>query len=377
MLQRFLTWKGKRCGGCGGKNAKYVVDAALQPQLLPRKLRRCTEHAKVSDSPNGRNYTMHAVIVDGNPLAWRASKMFSEMRVPECKTGVIYGAINNLVRIVKATNPDSYVVVWDRGNSRWRRELSPTYKATRHAVKTPEEQAELDSIYDQINRTKELLDCAGVKQISVPYVEADDIIGILVSALDLSGNHDWLTIASGDRDLHQLIGGIVRVYSPIEGNWIGEASIRHKYDDLGYESLPQLKALTGDTTDEIEGATGIGIKSAIELLKKYGSLDKIFAPENAATFEKKARTRKLLAEEAKVRLALKLVTIPTVVRMEDLTVRERSMLANEIWKPVKPDLDKFAELIACYGFDRALIHKSWVKPAPNFEGVETWLASCS
>lgn len=318
------------------------------------------------------------LIVDGNPLAWRGSLMYEGMRCSMgLETGSIFSALENFIVGIQSLAPDAVVIVWDHGKSRWRRELHPGYKLRRDAAdKTPEERARRAAVLNQIQIAQTIFSAAGVKQVSAEGVEADDIIGILASGFDCLDTYDDVVILGSDKDLYQLVRGVVRIFDPIKKAWIDAQAVTEKLL-VPPELVIDLKALTGDTGDDIPGVKGIGPKRAADLLKKYGSLDAVFDEKNAEHFEKYKWSQPLLTEETKalVQKARSLVTITNCMHMEPIDDLEKESLASAIWAHAQEvDRFKLSELLDYYEMRRTLSHMDLLlQKQPNFVGFEQWL----
>lgn len=318
------------------------------------------------------------LIVDGNPLAWRGSVMYEGLKNGAGHlTGCIFASLENLVKGIKDVKPDATVIAWDCGKSRWRKELHPGYKIRRDSAdRTAEEKAKRIAVLNQIKVVQRLFNEAGLHQISVEGVEGDDIIGVLASGFDCLETYDHIVILGGDRDLYQLVRGAVCIYDPIKKAWIGDDYVKSKYAGIGPEQIIELKALTGDTGDDIPGIDGVGTKRAAELLKKYGSLDSVFNPENETALNKYKWSQKVLPAKDIVDKARKLVTITTCVHMEQFNEQERVALARELWKHPIVDRLALSGSLDFYDMRRALENLDVLsQPSPNFEGFEQWLPS--
>ena len=178
---------------------------------------------------------------------------------------LLYGFINQILKIIKKENPDYLVCAFDSKGKNFRHEMYDLYKANR-----PEMPAELQ------NQLPHLWDALGALQIPVikkKGVEADDIIGTLVSDAEKNGITSF--IVSGDKDFMQLINDKVFLYAP--GN-------RKSPNPIIYDSkkvqerwgvppkkIIDLLGLMGDTSDNVPGVAGIGEKTAVKLIMEYGS----------------------------------------------------------------------------------------------------------
>jgi len=194
-----------------------------------------------------------------------------------------------LNKIIEDTCPDSVAVAFDMRAPTFRHLKYSGYKAKRKGM--PEELA------SQMQPLKDILSALGYRIVTAEGWEADDILGTIAHAARQRG--DSCVIATGDRDTLQLVGGgvTVRLLSTKEGRPVAtvydEAAIVEKY---GVEPplLLEIKAIQGDTSDNIPGVPGIGEKGALDLVSRFGTLEKIY--ENIDSPDIKAGTRKKLIE---------------------------------------------------------------------------------
>ncbi len=212
------------------------------------------------------------ILVDGNNLLFRSfyGTSYSGVIMRNSKgfpTNALYGFINMMHKIINEEKPNYIMVAFDKGKS-FRVKEFDNYKAGR--AKMPED------LKLQFPKAKEILNILGVKYFEIDDYEADDIIGTLAKKVD--EEDDFVgTIISSDKDLLQLISDDVVVKKPTsDGYEIVDKKVF--YDKYGCDPIKMidLKALMGDTSDNIPGVEHIGEKSAIELISKYGSLDGVY-----------------------------------------------------------------------------------------------------
>ncbi|MDB5161135.1 MAG: hypothetical protein JWO96_515 [Candidatus Saccharibacteria bacterium] len=200
-------------------------------------------------------------------------------------TGGVYGFATMALELIKRLRPDYVAVAWDKPktNIRRRLEIYPEYKAGRKPAPP--------DFYTQIPILHDLLDAFGWPLYELDDYEADDIMGTLAVKAEKAGLQTLLI--TSDLDMLQLINHDVKVYALKKGfsniEEFHPESFEQKYGILATQFL-DLKALKGDSSDNIPGVPGIGEKTAIDLLKQYKTLDKIY--ENIA--EIKESTRKKL-----------------------------------------------------------------------------------
>lgn len=233
---------------------------------------------------------MNILVIDGNSIVNRAFYGVRPLSTRDGRpTHAIYGFMTMLGKIMEDTQPDSVAVAFDMHAPTFRHLKYSGYKAKRKGM--PEELA------SQMQPLKELLTALGYRIISAEGWEADDILGTIADAARKRG--DTCVIATGDRDTLQLVGGgvTVRLLATQQGRPTAtvydEAAIKEKY---GVEPplLLDIKAIQGDASDNIPGVPGIGEKGALDLVSRFGTLDKIY--ENIDSPDIKAGTRKKLIE---------------------------------------------------------------------------------
>ena len=212
------------------------------------------------------------ILVDGNNLLFRSfyATAYQGVIMKNSKgfpTNALYGFINMMNKIIKEEQPSYIMVAFDKGKT-FRHDKYEDYKAGRMAV--PEE------LKMQIPKAKEVLNSMGIKYFEIDNYEADDIIGTLARKVD-EEDQFIATIISSDKDLLQLISDEVTVKLLKQND-----SIMMDRDEFfkTYQVEPirmiDLKALMGDSSDNIPGVKGIGEKTAIQLLSKYESLDGVY-----------------------------------------------------------------------------------------------------
>mgnify|MGYP001024666813 FL=1 len=212
------------------------------------------------------------ILVDGNNLLFRSyyATSYSGVIMRNSKgfpTNALYGFINMMNKIIEEEKPNYILVAFDKGKT-FRHEKYKDYKAGRREM--PEE------LKLQFPKAKEILDTMGIKHFEIDNYEADDIIGTLAKIVD-EENEFIAIIISSDKDLLQLISNEVEVkLLKTKGSIRFDEETFKEYYGTTPIHMIDLKALMGDASDNISGVKGIGEKTAITLLKKYGSLDEIY-----------------------------------------------------------------------------------------------------
>ena len=207
------------------------------------------------------------LIIDGNSLANRAFYALPFLSNHEGQpTGAVFGFANILIKIISELKPNKIAVAFDHSRKTFRNEIYSQYKAQRK--ETPKE------LVSQFPLIKKMLKAMGICTLEVEGIEADDIIGTLSKQLD---GEKYLL--SGDRDLLQLISDNTFVWLTKKGVSVVEKVDRKRLKEL-YGLLPEqivdLKALMGDSSDNIPGVSGVGEKTALGLLEQFGDLEKVY-----------------------------------------------------------------------------------------------------
>ena len=265
------------------------------------------------------------LLVDGNSVAFRAFfALHNSLERFKNKNGLhtnaIYAFNNMFENVMQKEMPTHVLVAFDAGKTTFRTEFYSEYKAGRS--KTPGE------FKEQMPYIRELLEGLGVKYYELPNYEADDIIGTLANKVD-KDEFD-VVVLSGDRDLTQLATDTVKVDITVKGVSDIESytpeHIAEKYDGLTPKQIIDMKGLAGDTSDNIPGVTKIGEKTAIKLLKQYGSVEGVY--ENIDEMKKSKMKENLINDKEQAFLSKRLATIevnaPVEVNVEDLHMKGKT-----------------------------------------------------
>lgn len=246
---------------------------------------------------------MNLLVIDGNSIVNRAYYGIKILTTKDGQfTNGIYGFLSILIKLKEECNPDRVAIAFDLKEPTFRHKMYDGYKAGRHGM--PEE------LKSQMPVLKELLTYLGYTIVEQPGFEADDILGTLSSSVK---GGDRCFIATGDRDSLQLVSDNTTVL--LASTKMGKAVTVH-YDkeklmeEYGVEpkGMIEIKALMGDSSDNIPGVAGVGQKTAGDLIKKYGSIDYIY--EHIEEIDiKKGVHDKLLADKDNAYLSRTLGTI--------------------------------------------------------------------
>lgn len=228
-------------------------------------------------------------LIDGTALAYRSyfAMINSNLRNAEgIPTGAIYGFANALVNLLEKEQPAFLAVAWDTHAPTFRHEMDVNYKANR-----PPQPEDLQIAIPII---KEMVSLFGFENVEKDGYEADDLIGTL--AVQAKKEHVTVYMVTPDKDFMQLVGDNIYMYKPLnrgEGfELIDNEGVRN-YFGVGPESVIDVLALIGDTSDNIPGVPGIGKKGAATIISQFGSLEKAI---EAAPSMKNKRAREGLTE---------------------------------------------------------------------------------
>jgi DNA polymerase-1 len=243
-------------------------------------------------------------LIDGHALAYRMyfalTAVGGSQRWQTSKgepTAGIYGFARELLRILEQEKPEYLAVAFDVGKT-FRDELFPEYKGTRE--KMP------DDLRPQIERIRKMVDAFNIPRLEMEGYEADDVLGSVARIANEQGI--GVKIITGDRDLLQLVNKRTTVYlAGDDQNYIKDEDVVKKLGVLP-KQVVDYKAIVGDKSDNIPGVMGVGEKTAIGLLEKYGTLDNIY--EHIDEVEKRWKT-KLEDNKANAYLSRDLAQIKT------------------------------------------------------------------
>ena len=244
-------------------------------------------------------------LLDGTALAYRAFHALLRSRLTDRAgrpTGAIFGFLTTLFRILKDEAPDHLAVAFDPPGPTFRHALYPEYKATRERMP--------DELREQMPRVREVVRALGYPILEVPGWEADDVLATVARSASAEGARVY--IVSGDKDLLQLVDDRVTVYNVLSRG----ADAVEILDAKGVEGkfgvppdrVADVLALMGDSSDNVPGVAGVGPKTAIELVRRFGGLEQVLA--RAGEVEKPRIREALVRDAAVARLSYDLVKIP-------------------------------------------------------------------
>ncbi len=244
------------------------------------------------------------VVIDGKSVLYRGYYALPNLSTRDgTPTGGVYGFAVMALEIIKRLKPNYVCVAWDKRhtNIRARRELYPQYKANRKPA--PED------FYDQVTVLQQLLEALGWPLYELDDYEADDLMATFATQAKDKDIETYLV--TSDLDVLQLVNSHTHIYTLKKGvsniEHFDETSFHEKYG-VGAHQWVDVKALKGDTSDNVPGVAGVGEKTALELISKYETLDGVYAHLDEL---KPALQAKLTKDRDMAYLSKKLVTLYT------------------------------------------------------------------
>jgi DNA polymerase-1 len=264
----------------------------------------------------------HVYLIDGSGYLFRAyfaiSKTRPMTRSDGTPTSAVFGFTNMMLKLIAEAEADEakdyFAVIFDSGRTSFRNDIYDKYKANR-----PEPP---DDLIPQFPLVRDATRALNIACIEMPGYEADDLIATYARAAVKQGME--VTIVSSDKDLMQLVAPGIAMLDPINNRKIGRDEVMEKFG-VGPEKVIDVQSLAGDSTDNVPGVPGIGVKTAAELINAYGDLDTLLA--RAGEIKQPKRRENLLANAELARLSRTLVTlkddVPLKEPLEDLRLKPR------------------------------------------------------
>ncbi len=274
------------------------------------------------------------VLIDGHSILNRAFYGVPDLTNNEgLHTNAVFGFLNILFKVIEDEKPDNITVAFDLKEPTFRHKLYDAYKGTRKPA--PEE------FRQQVPLIKEVLSAMGICIVSKAGYEADDILGTLAKSYERDGYK--VSILSGDRDMLQLASDNITIRIPKTkgGNKeVEDYSALDVFAKYGVtpEEFISVKALMGDTSDNIPGAAGIGEKTATKLVAQYHTIDNIYA--NIDNIGGNKAKNALIESKEMVELSFVLARIDTNVPLDDYSV-EAAKLTNLFTKEAYEQFVRF------------------------------------
>ena len=273
------------------------------------------------------------VLIDGSGYIFRAFHALPMMMSPEgVPVNAVFGFTKMLMKLMDDLQPSHVLVIFDAGRVTFRNDIYPEYKQNR--TDPP------DELVPQFSLVRDATEAMSLPVTELPGFEADDLIASYAKMAHESGTE--CLIVSSDKDLMQLVRPGVTMLDPMKQRRISDAEVVEKFGVLP-NRVVDVQSLAGDSTDNVPGVPGIGIKTAAELINQFGDLDSLLA--GAETIKQPKRRENLVnfAEQAHISREL--------VRLKDDVP-----LDNNIASLVRPhrDMDRLSAFLSGQGFNSLL-----------------------
>ncbi|KAB2824891.1 DNA polymerase I [Aliivibrio finisterrensis] len=279
------------------------------------------------------------ILVDGSSYLFRAYHAAPNFTNGDGQpTGAVYGVINMLRSLLKQFETDRIAVIFDAKGKTFRNDMYPEYKANRPPMP--------DDLRCQIEPLHKLIKAMGLPLISIPGVEADDVIGTLASQASKAGIP--VLISTGDKDMAQLVDENVTLINTMTNVVMGPEGVVEKFG-IGPELIIDYLALMGDKVDNIPGVPGVGDKTATALLQGIGGLEALYANlDDIAPLGfrgSKTMAKKLVDNKEGAYLSYELATIKLDVELDQ---RPEELVKQE------PNVDELIQMFGQMNFKRWL-----------------------
>jgi DNA polymerase I len=261
----------------------------------------------------------HVFLVDGSGYIFRAYHALPPItrKSDGLQLNAVFGFCNMLWKLLRDMKPDErpthLAVVFDKSEKTFRTEMYPDYKA--HRPDPP------DDLRPQFKYVREAVSAFDIPCLEQDGFEADDLIATY--ARQASEASATATIVSSDKDLMQLVTDRIVMFDTMKDRKIGRAEVIEKFG-VPPEKVIEVQALIGDSTDNVPGVPGIGVKTAAQLIGEYGDLETLLA--RASEIKQEKRRQSLIEHADNARLSKKLVTLDDQVKLNvpigDLAVHE-------------------------------------------------------
>ncbi|MDH3503511.1 MAG: DNA polymerase I [Nitrospirota bacterium] len=259
----------------------------------------------------------HVVLVDASGFIFRAFHAIKILTSPNgTPVNAVYGFITMLMKLLDEMQPDHIAIIFDSARKTFRNDLDPNYKANRSEPP--------DELVPQFPLVREAARAFNFDCIELNGFEADDLIATYTKeALEAGAD---VTIVSSDKDLMQLVSDQVSMFDSLKNRRIGPSQVLEKFG-VPPEKVVDVQALAGDSTDNVPGVPGIGVKTAAQLIQEYGDLDTLLA--RASEIKQNKRRESLIEHADKARLSRELVQlrsdVPLAIPLAQLERRQPNM----------------------------------------------------
>ena len=255
----------------------------------------------------------HFYLIDGSGYIFRAYYALPPLsrKSDGLPTGAVSGFCSMLFKLLEDSRADDskekpthFAVIFDSARKNFRNEIYKDYKANRSEA--PEDLA------PQFEYIRKSVKAFNLPSIELLNYEADDLIATYAKQISKLGAR--VTVISSDKDLMQLVSKDIRLYDPMKNKVIGEKEVIDKFG-VKPNQVIDVQSLAGDSSDNIPGVPGIGVKTAAELIKKYNDLDNLLS--KASEIKQNKRRETLLENKDKALISKKLVTLKADVPVKE------------------------------------------------------------
>ena len=263
----------------------------------------------------------HVVLVDASGFIFRAFHAIQILTRPDgTPVNAVYGFITMLMKLLDDMQPDHIAIIFDSARKTFRNDIDPSYKANR--TEPP------DELVPQFSLVREATEAFNLDCIELNGFEADDLIATYTKEAINEGAE--VTIVSSDKDLMQLVSDRVTMFDSFKNKRIGPEQVQEKFG-VSPEKVVDVQSLAGDSTDNVPGVPGIGIKTAAQLIQEFGDLDTLLA--RASEIKQNKRRENLIEHADKARLSRELVRlrndVPLAIPLSRLGRRQPDLVHLE------------------------------------------------
>ncbi len=313
--------------------------------------------------------TDHFYLIDGSGYIFRAYYALPPLtrKSDGLPTGAVSGFCSMLFKLLEDSKsnqnlqkPTHFAVIFDSARKTFRNEIYSDYKANR--AEAP------DDLAPQFDYIRKSVLAFNLPSLELINYEADDLIATYVEMILKEGAK--VTIVSSDKDLMQLYKKNVRIYDPMKNKFISEEDIKNKFG-VGARKVIDVQALAGDSSDNVPGVPGIGVKTAAELINKYGDLENLL--KSAHEIKQNKRRETLIENKDKALISKKLVTLKSDAPVnKNLTELElKNIDKNKLYKFLREmEFNRLlSSAISAYGEPNLTSIKNEVKIEKNQKAI--------
>jgi len=256
----------------------------------------------------------HVFLIDGSGYIFRAYHALPPMTRPDgTPVNAVYGFTSMVMKLIDDSDADYLAVIFDTARKTFRSEIYTDYKANRPPAP--------DDLIPQFSLIRDVVTAFGVPQAEMEGYEADDLIATYARHAADAGHR--VTIVSSDKDLMQLVDDNISMMDPMKGTEISYEEVEKKFG-VRPDKVIDIQSLAGDSTDNVPGVPGIGVKTAALLINEYGDLDTLLA--RAGEIKQNKRRENLIEFADLARVSRDLVTlkqdVPVTAPFESFLLKE-------------------------------------------------------